>query len=54
MASAKRVTLKLSVEQKKQIKDATGKTAEQLDLSVEELEQRIAPMTVIVEKVGSD
>ena len=45
MAAGRRITLKLSAEQKKQIKDATGKTAEQLELSVEELEQRIAPGT---------
>ena len=45
MASGKRITLKLSPEQKKQIRDATGKTAEQIELNVEELEQRIAPVT---------
>ena len=40
----KRLSLKLSAEQQRQIKDATGKSAETLELSVEELEDRIAPM----------
>jgi uncharacterized small protein (DUF1192 family) len=30
-------------EQKEQVRKATGKEAEQLELSVEELEERIAP-----------
>ena len=45
MPEQKRITLKLSAEQKKAIKDATGKSAEELNLTVEELEQRIAPAT---------
>ncbi len=45
--AGKRMALKLSAEQQKQIKDATGKTAEAIDLSVEELEQRIAPAIFI-------
>jgi len=43
--SKKRVTLKLSPEQQKQIKQAIGKSGEALELSMEELEERIAPMT---------
>jgi len=39
----KRISLILSPEQKKQIEAATGKKAVALELSVEELEQRIAP-----------
>jgi len=39
----KRISLKLSAEQKQQIKEATGKDAEALELGVEELEERIAP-----------
>ena len=35
----------LTPEQKEQIRKATGKDAEVLELSVEELEERIAPMT---------
>ena len=47
MTSGKRISLKLSAEQQKQIKQATGKTAEAIELSVEELEARIAPMLQI-------
>jgi hypothetical protein len=36
--------LTLTPEQKEQIRKATGKDAEVLELSVEELEERIAPM----------
>ncbi len=43
--ASKRITLKLSAEQQKQIKEATGKTAQEIELGVEELEQRIAPST---------
>ena len=43
MASGKRISLKLSLEQQKQIKQAIGKDASALELTVEELEQRIAP-----------
>jgi hypothetical protein len=35
--------IQLTPEQKAQIKDATGKDAEAVELSVEELEERIAP-----------
>jgi uncharacterized small protein (DUF1192 family) len=35
--------LKLTPEQKDQIRKATGKEAEVLELSVQELEERIAP-----------
>lgn len=41
--SGKRITLKLTPEQQEEIKRAIGKTTEVLDLSVEELEDRIAP-----------
>jgi hypothetical protein len=39
------VRLKLTPEQQQQVKEATGKDAEALELTVEELEQRIAPAT---------
>jgi len=45
MATNKRISLKLSPEQQKAIKEATGKDASALELTVDELEQRIAPMT---------
>jgi hypothetical protein len=35
--------IKLTPEQKSQVKDVTGKEAEAVELSVEELEERIAP-----------
>ena len=44
MATSKRISLKLSPEQQKQIKQVTGKDASALELTVEELEQRIAPI----------
>jgi uncharacterized small protein (DUF1192 family) len=39
------VRIKLTPEQKAEIKNATGKDAEAVELSVEELEERIAPAT---------
>jgi hypothetical protein len=38
--------IKLTEEQKSQVRNATGKDAEAVELSVEELEERIAPATV--------
>ena len=35
--------IKLTPEQKAEVKNATGKEAEAVELSVEELEERIAP-----------
>ncbi|HET8623134.1 MAG TPA: hypothetical protein VFM14_06195 [Gemmatimonadales bacterium] len=37
------VRIKLTPEQKAMVKNATGKDAESLELSVSELEERIAP-----------
>jgi hypothetical protein len=42
--------IQLSPEQKSQIKSATGKDAEAVELSVEELEERIAPTKVTLPK----
>jgi hypothetical protein len=36
--------INLTPEQKSQVKNATGKDAEAVELSVEELEERIAPL----------
>jgi hypothetical protein len=36
--------IKLTPEQKAQVRDVTGKDAEAVELSVEELEERIAPI----------
>ena len=38
--------IKLTPEQQKAVRKATGKNADHLELSVEELEERIAPMRV--------
>jgi uncharacterized small protein (DUF1192 family) len=38
--------IKLTDEQKSQVRNATGKDAEAVELSVEELEERIAPATL--------
>jgi uncharacterized small protein (DUF1192 family) len=45
MDSTENFRLTLTPEQKKQIRKATGKDAEVLELSIEELEERIAPTT---------
>ena len=46
MASQKEpVRIILTEEQKKAVREATGKDAEALEMSVEELEERIAPGT---------
>ena len=46
MPTSKRISLKLSPEQQQQIKRAIGKNASALELTVEELEERIAPTTI--------
>ncbi len=40
------VRIKLTAEQQAEIRKATGKRAQALELTVEELEQRIAPSTL--------
>jgi len=42
---SEQVRIKLTEEQKAEIRKVTGKTAEAIELSVQELEERIAPMT---------
>ena len=44
MPSGKRISLKLTPQQKEEIMKATGKKAEELEFGVEELEERIAPL----------
>jgi uncharacterized small protein (DUF1192 family) len=44
MAKSENFRMTLTPEQKSQIRKATGKDAEALELSVEELEERIAPV----------
>ena len=40
------VRIKLTPEQQNEVRKATGKNAEALELSVQELEERIAPITL--------
>ena len=44
MSDQKHVRLELTEEQKAQVKASTGKDARAIELGVEELEERIAPM----------
>jgi len=44
MPTGKRISLKLTPQQKEEIMKATGKNAEELQFTVEELEERIAPL----------
>jgi len=43
MASSETFRITLTPEQKNQVRKTTGKEAEAIELSVEELEERIAP-----------
>jgi hypothetical protein len=42
---SKHIRIELTPDQKKQVEQATGKKGEAIELTVEELEERIAPMT---------
>jgi len=46
MATSGSFRMTLTPEQKEQVRKATGKDAEAIELSVEELEERIAPRKV--------
>jgi hypothetical protein len=50
MTTSGTLRLTLSPEQKEQVRKATGKDAEAVELSVEELEERIAPARKYVSK----
>jgi hypothetical protein len=43
MDDSKKIRIELTPEQKAKVRSATGKDAESVELSVEELEERIAP-----------
>jgi uncharacterized small protein (DUF1192 family) len=47
MTDSRNIRITLTPEQKEQVRKVTGKDAEALELSVEELEERIAPMTAL-------
>jgi hypothetical protein len=46
------VRIELTDEQKRQFREQTGKEADGLEFSVEQLEERIAPMKTIYYKLG--
>jgi hypothetical protein len=50
--SKDQIRIELTPEQKAQVRKATGKSAEAVELSVEELEERIAPQTLYVKPHG--
>jgi hypothetical protein len=43
-----RIRIELTAEQKKQIKDASGEEVQAIELTAQELEDRIAPTRVIL------
>ena len=47
MADQKNVKIVLTPEQKNQIEKTTGRTVDSIELNAEELEQRIAPKTML-------
>jgi hypothetical protein len=49
MADQKNVKITLTPDQKAQLEKNTGKTVDSIELSVEELEQRIAPRSLVNE-----
>jgi hypothetical protein len=44
---ATKVQIKLTPEQREVVKKATGKNADAIELTAQELEERIAPMTAL-------
>jgi len=50
MDSSNKIRIELTPEQKAKIRNVTGKDAEAVELSVEELEERIAPVTKFPKK----
>lgn len=46
MTGKPKITLSLTDEQKRVVRDATGKDADALELSAQELEDRIAPIVM--------
>ena len=44
MADKDRVQIKLTSEQREQVRQATGKNADTLELTAQEMEERIAPL----------
>jgi hypothetical protein len=47
MAGKEPIRIQLTQEQREMVRKATGKNAEALELSAQELEERIAPMSAL-------
>lgn len=47
---ANKVQIKLTPEQREAVRQATGKNADSIELTPQELEERIAPMTALSEE----
>jgi len=45
-----KVQIKLTPEQREAVRKATGKNADSIELTAQELEERIAPMTALSEE----
>ena len=54
MSGSDTFRISLTPEQKEQVRKATGKEANTIELTVEELEERIAPMTPEAEATPSE
>ena len=48
---ADKVQIKLTPEQREAVRKATGKNADSIELTAQELEERIAPMTALSEEL---
>ncbi|HKI96057.1 MAG TPA: hypothetical protein VJ992_12295 [Gemmatimonadales bacterium] len=46
MSTSKRISVKLTEEQRRQIREATGKDAVEFTMETNELEERVAPMAI--------
>jgi hypothetical protein len=54
MDKKKPIKIELTEEQKKQIREATGKDASAIELTVEELEERVSPGRVLPEAFSAE
>jgi uncharacterized small protein (DUF1192 family) len=54
MTTRPNIRITLTPEQKEEVRKATGKEANAVELSVEELEERIAPLTLNPKRKGGN
>jgi hypothetical protein len=54
MTTRPNIRITLTPEQKEEVRKATGKDANAVELSVEELEERIAPLTLGTKPKGTN